>query len=203
MPGDGNVVCDIMAGATVGICRNPMGCNPEGDVCHYKNYACSISSSRNDCCGAPGNSGACQLDPVGVPRCHTITACMNPTETCAYTGDCCNGNPCVPGPNNTLVCAANAPDGGVACIPTTGACTVDADCCTGNHCTVPIGSTRGTCNVNTPPPGIDAGTSDGGSCGLYGQSCRVDSECCNGVPCGTGTGPCNGGPTCACVYPVR
>jgi hypothetical protein len=198
VPGDGNVVCDIAAGQTVGICRNPTGCNPEGDVCHYQNYACSISSARNDCCGAVGNSGECQLDPLGVPRCHGIGTCKNPGETCAYTGDCCNGVPCVPGGDGGLVCGAAPPDGGVACVPNTGACTVNADCCSGNQCNVPAGSTHGTCGPTTPPPGSDAG-----SCSLYGQACTADSQCCNGVPCGTGTGPCNGASNCTCVYPVR
>src|SRR5262249_31583672 len=31
LPGDGNVRCDIPQGQTLGICRNPMGCNPEGN----------------------------------------------------------------------------------------------------------------------------------------------------------------------------
>ena len=66
-PGDGNVTCEIPAGSAVGICRNPTGCNPEGNVCHYKDYSCSISSARNDCCGAPGNSGACQLRCARCP----------------------------------------------------------------------------------------------------------------------------------------
>jgi hypothetical protein len=59
LPGDGNVTCDKSAGGEVGICRNPMSCNPQGDVCHYQNYQCSISSARNDCCAGVGNSGVC------------------------------------------------------------------------------------------------------------------------------------------------
>src|SRR5262249_2227678 len=64
--GDGNVHClRRNPTAPVGICRNPNGCDPEGDVCHYKNYnTCDNSSARNDCCGGQGNSGVCQLDAL-------------------------------------------------------------------------------------------------------------------------------------------
>ena len=151
LPGDGLVHCDISPGFTVGICRNPMGCNPEGNVCHYKDYACAISAARNDCCGAPGNSGACQLDKLGVPRCHAIGACVQEGGNCAYDGDCCNSAHCVPGPNGQLVCQGQ-------CSPVAGACTVDADCCSGLQCHVPTGSTSGTCGVAPPPPpGFDGG----------------------------------------------
>ena len=97
-PATAMFVCDIQAGFAVGICRNPTGCNPEGNVCHYKDYACANSSARNDCCGAPGNSGACQLDKLGVPRCHGVGACVNAGGACAFDDDCCTGGHCVPGP---------------------------------------------------------------------------------------------------------
>src|SRR5204863_8214543 len=33
LPGAGNVVCEIAAGASLGVCRNPVSCDPQGDVC--------------------------------------------------------------------------------------------------------------------------------------------------------------------------
>jgi hypothetical protein len=189
----------------VGICRNPTGCNPEGNVCHYKNYACSISSARNDCCGAPGNSGACQLDALGVPRCHAIGKCIEADQVCAFTGDCCNAAPCVPDATGTLRCLASQPDAGRACSPEGSSCTVTADCCRGYTCITPLGSTRGTCGVVPPPqpppssgdggpgPGYDGGSPppsyDGGviGCSQYGQACTTTSDCCNQVACTNGT----------------
>jgi hypothetical protein len=193
LPGDGNVVCEIMPGFTVGICRNPTGCNPEGNVCHYMNYACSISSARNDCCGATGNSGACQLDKLGVPRCHAI-ACVNAGGACAFDGDCCNGGHCVPGTGGKLACQAT-------CSPSAGTCTTDADCCSGLHCYAAMGSTSGTCGGPPPPPaGYDAGPPpEGGSCSYTGQSCQMDTDCCNGVLCVAGNGTrCSGQSGCYC-----
>ena len=64
-------------------CHN--SCQPEGDVCHYKNYStCGNSSARNDCCGAPGNSGVCKLDVLGVPRCYGLgTMCVMAGNNCS------------------------------------------------------------------------------------------------------------------------
>ena len=198
-PGDGNVTCEIADGQTVGICRNPKGCNPEGNVCHYKNYACSISSARNDCCGAPGNSGACQLDALGVPRCHAIDKCVAAGGVCAFTGDCCNGSPCVPDLTGTLRCLTVAPDGGVACSPSGSACTITADCCRGYTCITPLGSVQGTCGVIPPvsyPPAPDGGTADAASppvydggvvtCAQFGQACTTSADCCNSISCTNG-----------------
>ena len=40
LPGDGNVTCQkANASDEIGICRNPQSCNPEGNVCHFRNYA--------------------------------------------------------------------------------------------------------------------------------------------------------------------
>ena len=189
VPGDGNVTCEIQPGQTIGICRNPLSCNPEGDVCHYQNYTCSISSARNDCCDALGSKTDCTLDALGVPRCHAIGTCKNAGESCAYSGDCCNGAPCLPDANGQLHC-------GTACSPSTGPCTTTADCCNGLNCIVPLGSTQGTCGAIAPPPPPpgDAGTpppptTDGGGigCAQYGQICTQNSDCCNGVPCTSGT----------------
>jgi len=198
LPGAGNVTCDKSGGGPVGICRNPLSCNPEGNVCHYQNYACSISSARNDCCDHLGAKTDCTLDDVGVPRCHVVgnpedgdagIACRAQGQTCAFNGDCCNGARCIPGSNGELVCGAPAVDGGVACQPSGTACAVTADCCTGYTCNVPSGSTRGTCGTIGLPPGSDAGLNDGGtlSCAQYGQACGGAVTCCNNVSCISGT----------------
>ena len=230
LPGNGNVHCAISPGYTIGICLTPGpgtdagngACNPEGDVCHYKNYVCGPSSSaRNDCCLHLGSSSDCTLDAVGVPRCHAIgapggPACRTSGQTCAFSGDCCNNVPCVPGPTGQLVCYAGTSggDGGAVCVPATGPCTVNADCCTGAFCSVPPGSIKGTCNalpLGSGGGGGDGGSSapDGGSptstCSLYGQSCATSASCCSSVPC-TGTDgftPCFAGQAaCTCVYPT-
>jgi hypothetical protein len=206
LPGDGNVVCEIDVGKLVGICRNPRSCNPQGDVCHYKDYVCSNSSARNDCCAAVGNSGVCQLDLLGVPRCNGLgTTCRQGGETCSSMMDCCNQMPCVPDPSGVLRCYSpprTGIDGGVpsTCVTAGGSCSINGDCCVGTRCIQPVGSTQGLCGIpgsppGTPPgldagttPGLDAGTPDGSTpgCAEYGQTCTVAGDCCNGVPCSGG-----------------
>jgi hypothetical protein len=191
LPGDGNVHCEIQSGFAVGICRNPTGCNPEGNVCHYKDYACANSSARNDCCGAPGNSGACQLDKLGVPRCHALGACVGAGAACAFDDDCCAGGHCVPGSGGALTCQ-------VACSASGGACTVNADCCAGLPCIAAQGSTSGVCGAPSPSP---AGAPPA-ACSLYGQACEQDADCCSGVPCTAASGQgCAGGGGCTCAAP--
>jgi hypothetical protein len=182
------------------------------------NYACGNSSSRANCCDALGAmGGVCKLDRLGVPRCYGLAACRQTGQTCAFTGDCCNGNACVPDASGVLRC------GGTTCAAEGGGCTISGDCCRGTSCIVPTGSTNGVCGVISPPPPpppADAGTStdDGGSttadagaadagvpadlappppppppCSEYGQSCSVAGDCCNGVPCTSGF----------CVYPIQ
>jgi hypothetical protein len=191
LPGDGNVVCEIESGKALGICRNPRSCNPQGNVCHFKDYACSISSARNDCCAAVGNSGVCQIDMLGVPRCNGLgDTCRQGGETCSSANDCCNHAPCVPDASGVLHCygTPNGRDGGVpACVPVAGPCSINADCCPGSTCIQKIGSTQGVCGTVTPPPGTPP--RDGGNdastpgCAEYGQICTADADCCNGIPC--------------------
>jgi hypothetical protein len=215
LPGDGNVTCQKEPGADVGICRNPLSCNPHGNVCHYQDYACSISSSRNNCCGATGNSGACQLDPLGVPRCNGLSECRAVGDTCASASDCCDGKRCVADAAGQLRCAAS--DDPTGCIPSGGSCTVNGDCCAGVVCTALPGSTQGVCGSSSsePPPGGAGGSGAGGaggggaggaggetppdsetppsySCALFGQACSESSDCCSNIPCTNG----------ACVYPI-
>lgn len=206
-PGDGNVTCVFMTGATIGVCRNPMSCNPEGNICHYKAdsiYQCTVSSSRNDCCDALGAKSDCKLDSLGVPRCNGGGACKPAGQACAYSGDCCGGLPCVPNPAGgtpPFVCGA------ASCQPSGATCTIDGDCCSGLMCNKPPGSASGTCGSYVPPgdAGTDGATPDGGVlpdgavieggadapppvCALYGQACSRAGDCCNGVPCKNATG---------------
>jgi hypothetical protein len=188
LPGDGNVTCEIDTGKTLGICRNPQSCNPQGDVCHYKNYVCDISSARNDCCAAVGNSGVCQLDSLGVPRCNGLgTTCRQGGESCSSAMDCCNQVPCVPDATGALHCYS-PPDGGTStCVPAGGSCSINGDCCPGSTCIEPLGSTQGVCGTVIQVP--DAGTPDDAStpvCSEYGQTCTISAECCNAVPCWNG-----------------
>lgn len=183
LPGAGNVQClKQHAGDHVGICRNPMSCDPEGDVCHYKDYqTCGNSSARNDCCGAPGNSGVCQLDALGVPRCYGLgTACHQAGDACAFAGDCCDGMPCVPDAGGALHCGASA------CVSSGGACTSTADCCDGSTCTFPAGSVQGTCGATTT------------TCAQYGQACSATHACCDGTPCSNPDGSACSGSDCTC-----
>jgi hypothetical protein len=213
LPGAGNVVCEVQPGAVVGICRNPNSCNPQGNVCHFQDYECSISSARSNCCGALGAmSGGCQLDTLGVPRCNGLDECRESGETCAGAADCCDGLPCVPDASGALRC------GETACVATGNTCTINADCCRGTLCIRSPGSTSGMCSTSVPPPGSggaggssgDAGapgsggsdatggtggstggTGTGGSggataCAEYGQQCDTGSDCCNAVPCDGG-----------------
>ncbi len=178
LPGEGNVTClKASPDDAVGICRSPTGCSPQGNVCHYKDYVCSSSSSRNNCCGATGESGrcapnaagelvcggtsflcqsgavegdaceSCLLDPFGVPRCNGLSECRIVGDTCATAADCCDQMPCVPDEEGILRCGASV------CIDQGGTCTVDADCCAGLPCVRPVGSTLGVCGEIPPPDG--------------------------------------------------
>ena len=179
-------------GKAIGICRNPLSCNPQGNVCHYKDYTCSVSSARNNCCAAVGNSGVCQLDFLGVPRCNGLgDTCIPAAGICSSAMDCCNLAPCVPDGTGLLRCYGTPPgiDGGVtppSCVPVGGPCSITADCCVGYTCIEPPGSTQGICGIPQPPPGgTDAGVPDGAVpvCAEYGQLCTTGADCCNQVPC--------------------
>lgn len=191
LPGDGHVTCEKAVGADLGICRNPLSCNPQGNVCHYQNYMCDGSSARANCCGGLGDKGGvCQLDTLGVPRCNGLgDTCRAAGETCASADDCCNDVPCTPDAEGVLRCFM-PPPGEPACVPSAGGCTVNADCCPGGTCVRPVGSTMGTCGSTTPPPLPDGGTPDAGGnppgCALYGQACDTGADCCNSVPCDQG-----------------
>jgi hypothetical protein len=247
LPGEGEVVCVADPNyPQIGVCSVPNKtncvtnpndplchntCIPEGDVCHYKNNGgCSVNSINNNCCGAPGNSGVCKLDTLGVPRCYGLGMCVMPGGNCAASSDCCNNFPCIPDSNGVLKCL-EPPDGGPACVPQGQTCTTTADCCTGFQCVVPPGSLSGTCTQPPPPPNADmaqpppdlAGVDLFGvdlaqtprdmaqpppMCALYGQSCSTTVGCCAGegsclTPFASGSNPCPAGETdCTCYTPL-
>jgi hypothetical protein len=223
LPGYGNVHCDKEAGAEVGLCRSPMSgpgpggaCSPQGNVCHFKDYACSVSEARANCCGGLGaKGGVCQLDPLGIPRCNGLgDECRDAGETCASTDDCCNNIPCVPDANGQLRCGSGT------CQKSGDSCTINGDCCPGTICITLPGSTVGTCGGGGGGTGGTGGGGTGGSgnggsgtagnggtgganggtggnanggtggtstsCSEYGQICKVGGDCCNGVPCTLG-----------------
>jgi hypothetical protein len=188
------VTCVITAPSRVGICRNPMGCKPDGDVCKLKTMSCNSSC---DCCsGNCETKDTCKQDNVGVPRC-AAAQCVAAGGACASSANCCNGAPCVPnaasGGAPPFVCS------GTSCIASCGPCTNNADCCPGSSCIAPAGHVGGICGPCAPSggdagsgpgddggAGSDAGASDSGAgptCALYGQVCTSASQCCNGVPC--------------------
>ena len=189
---EGHVTCEKAHPTDkVGVCRNPMACNPEGDICHYKDYnTCGNSSARNDCCGGLGGnpSAVCKLDPLGIPRCYGLgTMCRNMGETCSNSLDCCNGAACVPNANGQLVC-------GAMCVASGAACTQTADCCNGATCVFTAGKTYGTCGA-------------AGTCPQEGQACDAAHACCPGAGnCADTTTGMACGPTqttgCACVVPI-
>jgi hypothetical protein len=188
LPGAGNVTCAKEPGEELGICRNALSCSPQGNVCHFKDYACSVSSAANKCCGGTGNSGVCQLDTLGVPRCTGLgDECRQEGETCSSSIDCCDETPCTADSDGIFRCRAPG------CGQSGTSCTVNADCCSGTRCVQAVGSTAGVCMTETDdPPG---GTGGGGTeaCAEYGQACDVSADCCGDVPC-------NGG---VCIYIIR
>lgn len=186
-------------------CKNT--CQPEGDVCHFLgNGGCSSNSFPANCCGAPGSSkGVCNLDPVGVPRCYGLTACVTQGASCASAADCCDSMPCLPGANGALTCSA------VSCQPSGSVCTTTADCCTGAGCVVPAGSVLGMCSSTVTQPPTDMGGSTDMStalCALYGQHCSTTVTCCSNVACArsatSGGGACDSASytDCVCYSPI-
>jgi hypothetical protein len=204
------VTCIITAPDTVGICRLPMGCKPDGDVCKLATMSCNSSC---DCCaGNCETKDTCHQDNVGVPRC-SPAACVTKGQACASSADCCGGVPCVPNPvagaTPAFVCY------GAQCVNSCGPCTTSADCCPGSSCILPSASSHGLCGPcggSTGSSGASSGTSTGGSgaasgagsattsgsssgtavdagvspsCSMYGQLCQTSADCCSGLPCST------------------
>jgi hypothetical protein len=156
-PGWGNVTRDFSGGGSLGVCRNPTGCKPNGDVCKLKTMSCNASC---DCCsGNCETMDTCRQDNVGVPRC-TRASCVSAGQACSTSADCCGGLPCVPNSGDAgpkFICYM-----GGSCVPSCGKCTINADCCVGQTCDVAQGSTSGVCGPCNPAPDgglpVDGGT---------------------------------------------
>jgi hypothetical protein len=236
LPGAGLIACepDPVYPSRIGTCGGPKAsncpgsvetcrnsCNPEGNVCHYKQTlvcAGSLTNVRNDCCGCISGKECCQPDATGIPRCNSLAACVPVGGHCSFSGECCGGQPCLPDPTTgELLC-------GASCVPAGGTCTTNHDCCTGMVCQSTPGALAGVCEVPvTPPPATpDAGVPDSGNgipdssgssddlvsnvdapvCAYYGQSCSVSVPCC-GSTCTNGAGlDCTATDTdCICFSP--
>jgi len=200
LPGAGLIKCepDPTYGSRIGTCGGPQAsncpngeptcknsCNPEGNVCHFKETAvCAgdITNVRNNCCACVPDKECCQLDATGIPRCNTLDACVPAGGNCSFSGECCDHQPCLPDPvTGKLTC-------GSTCVPLGGACTTNGDCCVGMLCDVTPGALAGVCVIPPPPGTPDAGVPDSGPedappiCAYFGQACSVDVPCC-GTTC--------------------
>jgi len=201
LPGSGLIKCepDPTYGSRIGTCGSPKAsncpanapncknaCNPEGNVCHYKTtLVCggNLTNLRNDCCDCISGKECCRPDVTGIPRCNALAACIPVGGRCAFSGECCDGHPCMPDPvTGSLTC-------GSSCVKAGGACTTNADCCTGIACIPVPGQVAGVCGTPTIPTdaGVptttDASQPDVPICAFYGQSCSTSVTCCSGIPC--------------------
>jgi hypothetical protein len=199
LPGAGLIKCepDPVYGARIGTCGGPRAsncpdgtstcknsCNPEGNVCHFKETrvcAGDLTNVRNDCCDCISGKECCQPDATGIPRCNSLAACVPTGGSCSFSGECCGGEPCLPDPaTGHLRC-------GSSCVQDGGLCTTNADCCAGMLCQSTPGSLAGTCMVPPPPPvsAPDAGVSPDAPpvCAYYGQACSASTSCCGGISC--------------------
>jgi hypothetical protein len=225
LPGAGLVQCvpDPLYGNKIGTCGGPSAgncppgvstcshtCDPEGNVCHLNPTPVCLGGNTNfraDCCACISSKTCCQPDKTGIPRCNAVvtptdggTTCVPANGFCAFSGDCCDGLPCVPNAQGQLVC-------GAMCSPSGGPCTTNSDCCTGLSCYVPPGALKGSCTSPPPPPPppADMGPVDmagtkpvdmaGQVCATYGQACSTSVPCCN-APCLTPITATSGGTQC-------
>jgi hypothetical protein len=171
LPGAGNVSCERAEGEDFGVCRNAMSCSPQGNACHLKDYACSVSAAANKCCAADGAEGECVLDDQGVPRCDGLSgACVEGGGSCAFDLDCCTSR-CLPDAGGQLRCA-DAP----TCQSAGQSCSSSADCCPTTMCQRLMNAPFGVC------------TSQGAlDCAISGQLCGDDQPaCCGEFSCENG-----------------
>lgn len=171
LPGAGNVSCDKRDEDRFGVCRNAMSCSPQGNACHFQDYACSVSAASNRCCGEDGYEGECVLDTQGVPRCAGLgNMCFESGESCAFDRDCCAGR-CLPDVEGRLRCAAQ-----LECQGEGAPCGSSADCCPQTICQRLTDSSFGACSATGAL-----------ECSLSGQLCGEDyPDCCGDAPCEDG-----------------
>jgi hypothetical protein len=191
--GAGNVTCTFNGDGGLGglgICRNPVSCKPDGDVCRLASMSCNASC---DCCSGNCHQDTCKQDNVGVPRCAPAT-CAPAGAGCASSASCCNHLPCIPNTNPGDAGSPRFVCGNTTCVPACGGCTNNADCCPGSSCVMQAGNAAGICgpcSTNPPPPPADGGTgSSGGSSG--GPSSSGGS---GGGSSGAGSSGSSGGPS--------
>ncbi len=167
--------------------ENPAGaCSPQGNVCHYKDYECSISSARANCCDGLGAKGTCRLDPLGVPRCNGLgDDCRDEGETCASNADCCDFAPAFR-TKKVLRC------GGGEVRPQGDTCTINGDCCPwldlrqAARCDRRLLTARLRPVAKAAHPARAEAPAVAATCSEYGQLCDVAGDCCNNVPCTDG-----------------
>jgi hypothetical protein len=232
--GAGSVTCEMATAMTppLGTCRNPMGCQPRGNVCGRKasDNQCG-GNAREDCCDCPPPKfNCCKPDTVGIYRCHgggsdtcptgytgKAPCCIASGERCQLAAECCDGSPCVPDGAGVLRCLARPP-GGVACVAADGACTTTGDCCAGLACGIVPGQTFGRCQPPPPPsPGTGGsggaggatGSGTGGSappvCSFFGQGCSSSARCCTGLSCviSGSNRACDDVASCVCIQTIE
>jgi hypothetical protein len=99
----------------LGICANPPGCAPAGEVC---------GPGAHDCCAG---EESCLPTSIGVLRCFgsgDTTQCIADQQPCAFGDQCCSGI-CAPEPvTGDLICSPQ-------CLELNIACTTNRDCCSG------------------------------------------------------------------------
>jgi hypothetical protein len=215
-PGSGNITCVLDTGTTppIGRCRNPMGCNPAGDVCggtgggqvNARQDCCDCAPPKFNCCkpdsngvhrcfGTPAGTSACKTGYTGTPPC-----CIAMGQQCAFASECCGGTPCVPDAMGTLRCLPPAATG-PTCVASGGVCTSPSDCCAGLTCNIAGGAAQGVCGASPPPPpapGQPPPDASAPACSTSGQSCTTDSQCCYGACHPLGGGTCAAGQACTC-----
>jgi hypothetical protein len=207
-------VLDMNATPPVGRCRNPLSCNPAGDVCG--GTGSGQVNARQDCCDcAPPKFNCCKPDGNGVHRCFGTPAgtntcktgytgvapcCIQAGQQCAFASECCGGAPCVPDAQGMLRCLAPTPNG-PTCVAGGGVCTSPSDCCPGLTCNIVGGAAQGTCGVSTPPPSPPGQPPPASMCATTGQVCAKDADCCYTNCLALGGGACAAGQSgCTCQY---
>jgi hypothetical protein len=203
--GTGSCNLDTTVTPPVGRCRNPMACDPEGNVCggtgdggvNARQDCCDCASPKFQCCKPDSNgvhrcfgtppTGNCPTGYTGQPGC-----CIAAGQSCKFSSECCNSAPCVPDSTGALKC-------GAMCVASGGACTTNGDCCVGLTCLFTPGMNAGTCGVPPTPTGTDGGAP---TCATYGQACAQQSDCCAMLTCiapgGTGAACASGQMGCTC-----
>ena len=220
-PGSGNVTCVVEAGTTppVGRCRNPLSCNPEGDVCggtgtgkvNARQDCCDCAPPKFNCCKPDSNKkGASMLRNAdryqrmqdGI---HWNCAVLYSGRTAVLRSRPSAAPACraFPDSQGTLRCLTPPPTG-PACVASGGVCTSPSDCCPGLTCNISGGAAQGTCGVSAPPPPQPGQPPPAPNCATSGQICTKNADCCYGG-CFAPTGAaCMAGQTgCACQAVIQ